>query len=65
MSDDDEVGSSFERYAAALLAAMRPRCDRDATAIAGMYAVPGLIVVPGSVIPISGERQTEEFGSWF
>ena len=49
----------FERYAAALLA-------RDAKAIAGMYAVPSLILFPGTSIAVSDARQTEEFfaASW-
>ena len=49
----------FERYAAALLA-------RDENAIARMYAVPSLILFPGTSIPVSDARQTEEFfaASW-
>lgn len=49
----------FKRYAAALLA-------RDEKAIAGMYAVPSLILFPGTSIPVSDRQQTEEFfaGSW-
>jgi hypothetical protein len=56
---DDEVSRFFERYASALLA-------RDARTIATMYAVPGLIVFPGSVIAISDAAQTEQFfaSSW-
>lgn len=50
----DKVDGFFERYAAALLA-------RDAKAIAGMYAVPSLILFPGTSIPVSDSRQTEEF----
>jgi len=50
----DTVDRFFEQYAAALLA-------RDATAIAGMYAVPSLILFPGTSIPVSDSRQTEEF----
>ncbi len=60
MSDvDDEVRQFFDRYASALLA-------RDAAAIAGMYAVPSLIVFPGAVIPVSDAQQTEQFfaSSW-
>jgi ketosteroid isomerase-like protein len=49
-----KVDGFFERYAAALLA-------RDAKAIAGMYAVPALILFPGTSIPVSDSRQTEEF----
>lgn len=49
----------FERYAAALLA-------RDERAIAGMYAVPALILFPGQSIPVSDAQQTEQFfaASW-
>ncbi|WP_427005374.1 hypothetical protein [Pseudarthrobacter sp. H2] len=49
----------FERYAAALLA-------RDAKTLAGMYAVPALILFPGTSIPVTDARQTEEFfaSSW-
>jgi len=54
MEPDDDVSLFFERYASALLA-------RDARAIAGMYAVPGLIVFPGAVLPITDARQTEDF----
>lgn len=50
----EKVDGFFERYAAALLA-------RDAPAIAGMYAVPSLILFPGTSIPVSDPRQTEEF----
>ena len=48
------VEGFFERYASALLA-------RDAKAIAGMYAVPALILFPGTSIPVGDSRQTEEF----
>jgi hypothetical protein len=49
----------FERYAAALLA-------RDAAAIAGMYAVPSLILFPGQSIAVTDAKQTEAFfaSSW-
>ena len=55
----DKADQFFERYAAALLA-------RDAKAIAGMYAVPSLILFPGRSIPVSDANQTEEFfaASW-
>lgn len=55
----DKADEFFERYAAALLA-------RDAKTIAGMYAVPSLILFPGVSIPVSDARQTEEFfeSSW-
>lgn len=56
---NDKADRFFERYAAALLA-------RDAKAIAGMYAVPSLILFPGKSIPVSDATQTEEFfaSSW-
>jgi ketosteroid isomerase-like protein len=49
----------FERYKAALLA-------RDEKAIAGMYAIPSLILFPGKSIPVSDPQQTEQFfaASW-
>ncbi|MET3950790.1 hypothetical protein [Arthrobacter sp. UYEF36] len=50
----EKVDGFFGRYASALLA-------RDATAIAGMYAVPSLILFPGTSIPVSDARQAEEF----
>ena len=55
----DKANQFFERYAAALLA-------RDEAAIAGMYAIPSLILFPGNSIPVSDARQTEEFfaASW-
>ena len=54
-----KVKEFFDRYAAAMLA-------RDAKAIAGMYAVPSLILFPGTSIPVTDARQTEEFfdSSW-
>jgi ketosteroid isomerase-like protein len=55
----DTAHEFFERYAAALLA-------RDEKAMAGMYAVPALILFPGMSIPVSDASQTEEFfaSSW-
>ena len=50
----DKAHQFFERYAAAILA-------RDEKAIAGMYAVPSLILFPGNSIPVSDPKQTEEF----
>lgn len=49
----------FDRYEAALLA-------RDEKAIAGMYAVPSLILFPGNSIPVADPGQTEKFfaSSW-
>jgi hypothetical protein len=49
-----EVEEFFERYQAALLA-------RDAGAVAQMYAVPGLILFPGSPIAVTNRSQTEAF----
>lgn len=56
---NDTAERFFERYAAALLA-------RDAKAIAGMYAVPALILFPGKSIPVTDSKQTEAFftASW-
>lgn len=56
---NEKVDQFFERYASALLA-------RDAKAIAGMYAVPSLILFPAKSIPVSDAHQTEEFfaSSW-
>ena len=55
----DKTHQFFERYASALLA-------RDEKAIAGMYAVPSLILFPSKSIPVSDANQTEEFfaASW-
>ena len=55
----DKANQFFERYSAALLA-------RDEKAMAEMYAIPSLILFPGSPIPVSDTRQTEEFfaASW-
>jgi hypothetical protein len=55
----DKADEFFERYAAALLA-------RDEKALAGMYAVPSLILFPGTSIPVSDAAQTEKFfaSSW-
>lgn len=44
----------FGRYRQALL-------DRDAALIATMYAVPGLILFPGSSIVVANRDQTEQF----
>lgn len=46
----------FDRYAAALL-------DRNATQVAGLYAVPALILFPGNAIAVSDSAQTEAFFS--
>jgi len=55
----EPVDQFFERYASALLA-------RDAKALAGMYAIPSLIVFPGTSIAVSDTAQTEAFfaSSW-
>lgn len=60
MTDTEAVtGDFFDRYAAALLA-------RDEQAVARMYAVPGLILFPGTTIPVTAQEQTAEFfaASW-
>lgn len=44
----------FDRYRAALL-------DRDAARIATMYAVPGLILFPGTSVVVTHQQQTEQF----
>lgn len=53
------VEQFFERYAAALLA-------RDEQAMGQMYAVPSLILFPGTSIVVSDVTQTEQFfaSSW-
>ncbi|HEX6338932.1 MAG TPA: hypothetical protein VFZ85_18410 [Jiangellaceae bacterium] len=58
-SSNDVARQLFDRYEAALLA-------RDEKAVAGMYAVPSLILFPGNSIPVTDVRQTEEFfaSSW-
>lgn len=60
MSDATAIAHDFfERYAAALLA-------RDEKAIAGMYAVPSLILFPGQSMAVTDASQTEQFfaASW-
>ncbi len=59
MTDTTKTDQFFERYATALLA-------RNAKAIAGMYAVPALILFPGKSIAVGDARQTEDFfaASW-
>ena len=44
----------FDRYAVALL-------GRDEKAIAGMYAVPALILFPGQSVLVTDAGQTEDF----
>jgi hypothetical protein len=55
----DLVTDFFARYAAALLA-------RDETAIADLYAVPALILFPGTSIAVDDAAQTAAFfaSSW-
>ena len=59
MEDTSKVEEFFGRYAAALLA-------RDAKAMAGMYAVPSLILFPGTSVAVTEARQIEELfdSSW-
>ncbi|GAB3305468.1 hypothetical protein EK0264_04790 [Epidermidibacterium keratini] len=53
--DESQIAESFfDAYQSALL-------DRDAEAVARMYAVPALIAFPGQVIAVSDARQTEDF----
>ena len=49
----------FDRYGRALL-------DRDAAAVAELYAVPALILFPGQSVPVTSRAQTEQFfgSSW-
>ena len=49
-----DIEAFFDRYRAALL-------DRDAARIATMYAVPGLVLFPGSSVPVTSKDQTEHF----
>lgn len=50
----DLAADTMHRYAAALL-------SRDAAAIADAYAVPALILFPGSSIVVTDRAQTEAF----
>ena len=54
MTDNDIVTAFFDRYSRALL-------DRDARAVADLYAVPALILFPGQSIPVTDSTQTEQF----
>ncbi len=54
MGTVQKVDEFFGRYAAALLA-------RDAKAIGGMYAVPGLILFPRKSIAVGDRAETEAF----
>jgi hypothetical protein len=51
---DLDTTAFFDRYQAALL-------DRDAARIATLYAIPGLILFPGSSIAVTDPAQTEQF----
>lgn len=55
----DDAYTFLDRYAAALL-------SRNAQTVAGLYAVPSLILFPGQSILVSDPGQTEEFfaASW-
>ncbi|GAA4932308.1 hypothetical protein EV188_103782 [Actinomycetospora succinea] len=55
----DTVESFFARYAAALLA-------RDEQAVADLYAVPALVLFPGTSIAVTDAAQTAAFfaSSW-
>ncbi|MBD8079950.1 DUF4440 domain-containing protein [Cellulosimicrobium arenosum] len=54
MSTSERAHAFFDRYARALL-------DRDAAAIADLYAVPALILFPGQSVAVSDRAQTEQF----
>lgn len=53
------IDEFFDRYASALL-------NRDAAAIAELYAIPGLILFPSNSIAVNDPQQTQEFfaSSW-
>ena len=54
-----DTDAFFDRYRDALLA-------RDAGRVATMYAVPGLILFPGTTVAVTDQAQTEHFfGSSF
>lgn len=54
MNATETTQTFFHAYAQSLL-------DRDAAAIAQLYAVPALILFPGQSIPVTSVEQTEEF----
>lgn len=54
MTSRPDTVAFFDRYQAALL-------NRDATRIATMYAVPGLILFPGTSVAVTNRAQTEQF----
>lgn len=49
-----DTAAFFDRYQSALL-------DRDAVRISEMYAVPGLILFPGTSVAVTDRSQTEQF----
>ena len=49
-----DTAAFFDRYQAALL-------DRDAAQISEMYAVPALILFPGTSVAVTDRLQTEQF----
>lgn len=53
MTRSDTAGF-FDRYQAALL-------DRDAARISEMYAVPGLVLFPGTSVAVTDRSETEQF----
>lgn len=53
-STGQKVDWFFENYASALL-------SRDEQAVARMYAVPSLILFPGTSIAVTDQRQSEQF----
>ncbi|ACQ82382.1 hypothetical protein Bcav_4142 [Beutenbergia cavernae DSM 12333] len=54
MTETTTARDFFDTYTRALL-------DRDATAIADLYAVPALIEFPGQAVAVSDRAQTEAF----
>lgn len=54
VGDVTTVDEFFDGYRHALMA-------RDERRVAGLYAVPGLILFPGQAIAVWGQRQTEQF----
>jgi hypothetical protein len=54
MTHSTTVTEFFAHYAEALMA-------RDERRVAGLYAVPGLILFPGQPVSVSDEDQTEQF----
>lgn len=54
MTENETATEFFDRYRSALL-------DRDAEAVARLYAVPALILFPGQTIAVTDAAQTEQF----